>query len=977
MKKIYGILSIVAVYMVFALVSCQQAAQSSNDPLNAVIHTMDNGMKLYLSVNKDVPRVQTMIATRAGSKYDPANATGLAHYLEHMLFKGTSKIASLDWEKEEPLLQKISDLYEKHRNTKDDAERKKIYQEIDKISQEAAQYVSFNEYDDMMTSMGAKGTNAFTSQERTVYINDIPTNEIEKWMKLESERFRMCVLRLFHTELEAVYEEFNISQDRDLQKGNRALSAGLFPTHPYGTQTTIGTGEHLKNPSHVEILDYFNKYYVPNNMAIIIAGDFDPEQVIKWAEENFGDYERKDVPEFTYTEQAELTEPVVKEVIGKEQAYVDMAWKVGGVKTDDPLLLELVKGVLYNGQAGLIDLNINQAQAAKNADAWSWDYIDYSTFGLYAVPTQGQTLEELKDLLLAELDKVKKGEFEEWLIPAVIKNKKLQALRGIESNQGRAFVMLDAFIKEVAWEDIVNRYDKLSKYTKEDIVKFANENFNDNNYVIVYKRKGEDKDVFKVEKPTITPLTVNRENKSGFFGEFSKLESQSIEPTFADYDKEINTQKLSSGVELDYVKNKVNPTFSMNYILDIGKSHDKILPLAVQYLEFLGTDKYTAEELKEEFFKLGLSFSVFTGDKESYVTLSGLDESFEEGVKLFEHILANAKPDEEALKKMVEKTIKSREDNKSDKFTILRRGMFNYAKHGQLSPFTDILTATELRRLKGQELVDLIKNMCSYEHRIFYYGQKSPSDVASILNEYHTVPAELKPTPEEKIYEELAQENNRVYFLDFPIVQAEVLMMSKGTENYNKEEQIMAELYNNYFGFGLSSIVFQEIREAKALAYSTYAYYGTPARKDQAHYLQAYVGTQADKLKDAVTALEEIVRDMPISDDKINNARNSLLKKIESEPITKSRVYWSSRTANRRGLDYDVRKDIYAKMKTVTPEELAAFQQKNVKDRKFDYLVLGDKKRLDMKYLKTIGEVKELKIEDVFGDNINVEDVAN
>jgi len=264
------------------------------DPLNALIYELDNGLKLYLSVYKDAPRIQTMVAVRAGSKNDPASATGLAHYLEHMLFKGTSKIGSLNWEEEKVMLEQISDLYEQHREETDPAKRKAIYAEIDAVSNKAAALVSTNEYDRMITSLGAKGTNAFTSLERTVYINDIPSNELEKWFYLESERFRECVLRLFHTELEAVYEEFNIGQDNDNRKLFFGILEELFPNHTYGTQTTIGKGEHLKNPSHVLIQDYFQKYYIPNNMAIILSGDFDPDKVVEMAEKYFGDYEKKE-----------------------------------------------------------------------------------------------------------------------------------------------------------------------------------------------------------------------------------------------------------------------------------------------------------------------------------------------------------------------------------------------------------------------------------------------------------------------------------------------------------------------------------------------------------------------------------------------------------------------------------------------------------------------------------------------------------
>ena len=270
-----------------------------NDPLKARVYTLDNGLKVYLTSYKDAPRVQTNIAVRAGSKNDPENATGLAHYLEHMLFKGTDIYGTLDYEKEKPLLDQIELLYEEYRSIdmSDDTNRNRVWNKIDSVSGLAAKYAIANEYDKMVTSLGAKGTNAYTSNEKTVYINDIPSNQIEKWLKLEAERFRMPVFRLFHTELEAVYEEKNISLGNDGRKMFQALMDGLFPTHQYGQQTTIGTIEHLKNPSLTEIRKYFNKYYVPNNMAICLSGDFDYDETIKLVDKYWGSFERMEDPD--------------------------------------------------------------------------------------------------------------------------------------------------------------------------------------------------------------------------------------------------------------------------------------------------------------------------------------------------------------------------------------------------------------------------------------------------------------------------------------------------------------------------------------------------------------------------------------------------------------------------------------------------------------------------------------------------------
>jgi len=279
----------------------------TNDPTGLRLYTLDNGLKVYMSKNSDEPKIQTYIAVRAGSTYDPKESTGLAHYLEHMVFKGTDKVGTLNWETEKKYLDTIANLYEEHRAEKDPEKKLAIYKNIDRVSLEASNHSVANEYDKMISSLGATGTNAYTSFEQTVYTNKIPANELDKWLSVESERFGKLVLRLFHTELEAVFEEYNRSQDNDIRKLYFSMLDGLFPNHPYGQQTTIGTAEHLKNPSMVDIHNYFNKYYVPNNMAVVLVGDFEFDETIKKVDQSFGKMERKDLEHPTLPKENPIT----------------------------------------------------------------------------------------------------------------------------------------------------------------------------------------------------------------------------------------------------------------------------------------------------------------------------------------------------------------------------------------------------------------------------------------------------------------------------------------------------------------------------------------------------------------------------------------------------------------------------------------------------------------------------------------------
>ena len=937
----------------------------SGDPLKARIYTLDNGLKVYMTVYKDAPRIQTYIAVKAGSKNDPADATGLAHYLEHMLFKGTDKYGSLDFSKEEPLINKIEDLYEVYRKTTDENKRKEIYQQIDSISGVASGYAIAQEYDKMISAIGAKGTNAYTSVEQTVYVNDIPANQVEKWVAIEAERYRKPVLRLFHTELEAVYEEKNRGLDNDGRKLWEMMFAELFKKHSYGTQTTIGTIEHLKNPSLKEIHKYFNTYYVPNNMAICLSGDFDPDAVIKMIDAKFGSMPRKEVPKFIPPVESPINEPVVKEVIGPDAETVAFGFRFAGVGTKEADMVTLIDKILYNSKAGLIDLNLNQSQKVLDASSFNYGMKDYSIHIFSGDAKQGQSLEEVKNLLLSQIELVKKGEFPDWLLPAIINDLKVQQIKNLENNNSRANEFVSSFVLDIPWKEQISEIERLSKITKQEIIDFAKKNYH-GNYVVVYKRTGEDKNIQKVIKPQITPVKVNRESESSFVKEIHKSTVEDIEPAFLNYKEDIKSLALKNSIPVSYLKNEENETFNLYYILEMGTNHNKKIDLAIQYLPYLGTSKYSPAQIQEEFYKIGCSFSVFNSEDQVYVSLKGLNEHFDKSVELFEHLLANAQPNEEALSNLVADVLKKRADAKLSKQSILWNAMYNYGIYGAKSPFTNILSETELKALKPTELIPLIKEITSYEHKILYYGPAVKETLTASLNTLHKTPVVLKPVPAEAQFTQLENTGNLIYVVDYDMKQAEIIMLSKSTP-YNKENAPAISLFNEYFGSGMSSVVFQEMRESKALAYSVFASYQTPQKKEKSHYLMAYIGAQADKLPEAMAGMFELFNNMPKSESKLETGKNAALQKIRTERITKSNILFNYERAKKLGLDYDIRKDVYNTVPSLKIGDIESFQQKHLKSKNFTILVLGNQKNLDLKTLEKYGTVKFLKLEEVFG----------
>ena len=413
MKRILTAAAIVL--MVLAAASCKRYETVKGDALQTKIYTLDNGMKIFMSVNKEQPRIQTYMAVKVGSKNDPSETTGLAHYFEHLMFKGTEHFGTVDYEAEKPMLDEIEQLFETYRQTTDETERQAIYHKIDSVSYEASKLAIPNEYDKLMAIIGADGTNAWTSADETVYTEDIPSNQIDNWARIQADRFRHGVIRGFHTELETIYEEKNMSLTQDSRKMWEAIDQALFPHHPYGQQTTLGSQEHLKNPSITNVKKYHDVYYVPNNIAVCVSGDFDPDEMVAAIEKYFGDWEpNPDIPTLQFEQEAPITEPIEREVFGLEAENLALAWHLpapADLKT--AAVAEIAGSVLYNGQAGLMDLDVNQLQKALYVYGGYEAQADYSYFLAMGAPKQGQTLEQVRDLVLEEVAKLRSGDFDE------------------------------------------------------------------------------------------------------------------------------------------------------------------------------------------------------------------------------------------------------------------------------------------------------------------------------------------------------------------------------------------------------------------------------------------------------------------------------------------------------------------------------------------------------------------------------------
>lgn len=939
---------------------------AKNDPMATRIYTLDNGLTIYLSVNKEKPRIQTYIAVRTGSRNDPAETTGLAHYLEHLMFKGTKLFGTSDLEKEAPLLDEIESMYEHYRTLTDAEERRIQYHKIDSVSQLAAQYNIPNEYDKLMSSIGSEGSNAYTSNDVTCYVEDIPSNEVEKWAKIQADRFQNMVIRGFHTELEAVYEEYNIGLSSDAGKAWNAMNKLLFPTHPYGTQTTIGTQEHLKNPSIVNIKNYFNRYYVPNNVAICMSGDFDCDKVVDIIDRYFGSWKANSNLSYpTYAPVRSLTSPADSTVVGQEAEFVMMGWKFDGAATYQCDTLDVISEMLANGKAGLFDLNLNQAMKCLGAGAGVSSLNEYSMFLMQGMPKEGQSLDDVKTLMLDEMDKLKRGDFDADLLPSVINNMKLAYYNSMESNDRRADMFVDAFINGKQWEDVVGRIDRISGMTKDQIVTFANRYFKDN-YAIVYKRLGEDTTQKKIEKPAITAIPSNRDKQSAFVNEIINTEVEPIQPRFVDFNKDLTKAKTKRGLPILYVQNVENGRFSLAFHYEFGEESNKWLPYANDYLDYLGTATKTAEQLKREFYKLACGYNISVSPNTLNINMYGLNENLTQALTLMEDLFANAKVDIDAYNMYVDLELKGRKDSKLDQRNNFQ-ALTNYGIYGEYNAQRNVPSEQELKNENPQELINMIKDLRNYSHTILYYGPYSVKELTTVMDKYHKTAKKFAPNPTGKEYVERQTSNNEVLIAPYDAKNIYMTQYHNDGKTWSAEQQPLIELFNEYFGGGMNTVVFQELREARGLAYSAWARYYTPWRKGHSEYSRANVISQNDKMMDCIRTFNEIIDTIPQSQAAFDLAKQALTKRLAAARTTKFSIFSAYLSAQQMGLDYDINEKVYNALPGITMNDMVRFEQETMAKKPYRYIILGNEKELDIESLEKIAPIKRVTTDEIFG----------
>ena len=494
---------------------------------------------------------------------------------------------------------------------------------------------------------------------------------------------------------------------------------------------------------------------------------------------------------------------------------------------------------------------------------------------------------------------------------------------------------------------------------------WANKYLSENSYVAVYKHIGQDPDIHKIEAPAITPIATNRDKQSDFLVEMQNTEVKPIEPVFVDFSKDMSVFKGRSDLEVLYKKNEKNDIAQLNFLFDEGLLKDPALEIALSYVSYLGTETRSAEEIAMEMYKLACSFSFTAADEQTLISVSGLSENVGKALEIAEDLIANAVADEDILAALKADLLQAREISKFNQSSC-SSALNRYVIYGPENVKARTLTNQQIVDLTSEELLAKVTNLLTKQHKVLYYGPATSAEVKSLIAESHDVAADLEPL--ERIRsQKVRTDSPKVFVAPYDARQFNYIQYTDRGDKFSLEDAPAIALYNEYFGGGMNTIVFQEIREARALAYSAGAYLASPSHKDDDYYFYARIGSQNDKLRAAVEAFDEIINDMPQSESSLEIAKTALDGVLRTSRTNGAAVLNSYLSAQELGLDEPIDKLVFEKLPGLTMDDVVAIQQKYVKDRTYIYGILGDPADLDMNYLRTLGPVQQVTLDEIFG----------
>lgn len=926
----------------------------------ALVHekVLENGFTVIVFENHEQPQAYGAVVVKAGAKHDPADATGMAHYLEHMLFKGTTTMGTIDYEKEKIWLDSITFYYEKLGQTKDEKNREQIQLKINELSIKAGEFAIPNEVDRMLAEIGSLGVNAYTTFESTVYHNTFPSNQLEKWMDIYSHRFQEPVFRLFQAELETVYEEKNRKMD-DL--GSSIFEYYLkhfFKSHPYGQQTIIGETEHLKNPPLKKMYDYFNTYYVANNMALIVSGDVTPNEVFALAEKKFASLKAKPIPTFkTFDEKPFNGREVLKIRKTPVKAGV-IGYRIPPNKHPDITALNIVANLLSNSAAsGSVDQLINDNKIMMGGLQYM-PYNDGGTAFLYFVPKiLVQSMGKAERLMMKCIEDVKKGNFTDEEFEAVKSNMTKQIILSTENNTVAANNMINDFVKQVEAGNFLSEIEKIKSLTKQDVIAVANTYFGENS-LAMYSRMGFPKKD-KLKKPPFKPVIPKNEVKSSYYQKWKNLDEKKPVSRFVDFKKDIDSIALGQNCYILKNKNPFNNIVSMSMIFGVGKHDIPILEYADKYITICGTTKTPINDFNAKLYTIGCSFTADVNYNQVVLRLNFPEEHLKSVMSIMAELLHHPSEDKAILKKI-------KREIRTDKLLNKRSteywsdALTAYALYGKNSPFLTQLSFKDFKKYGIKELSKAVRNLSKASLKIYYTGNLDNQQLTKIIDSAGFVGIREQPSP---IYTvpKIESEKNIVYLLNSRKARQSQIECLKVGNAYTLAQTASINGFNKYFGGDMSSLMFQEIREFRSLAYSTSASYSIPGLTGIKCTFSAYAGTQNDKTNECVDVLYQLVNNMPFYEQRFNGVKSSLLQNAQaSRPGFRSLIS-TVESWKRKGYSIDPSQYNLEKYQSLTFNDITSFYQQNIQPKPTAICITGKLRSFNTKKLNQYGKVIKIK----------------
>lgn len=940
--------------------------------------TLPNGMSVVLCEDHEQPKIMGAVCVHAGAKNDPEDNTGMAHYLEHLMFKGTDQIGTTDWEKESPILKNISDLYDDLHVTTDEKKRDHILKQINNLSNEACKYAIPNEVDVILSKMGGEDVNAFTSNDVTVYLNSFPSNQLEKWLQVYAERFRHPVFRLFQSELEAVYEEYNMYQDQPMSVFLEDALAAAYGKHPYG-RPVIGYSQHLKNPQISAMQGFFDKYYRPSNMTLILVGDFKSEATVKVIEKYFdvlsnendissSKFSATNMKTKMHTDLGLPLEPFKgHQIITVKETPVNMGligFQTIGAQEKESFLLDLLGNLLCNEEeTGLLDKLVKENKILT-AQAFPYSMKEHGLFAFFYVPKiLGQTHEDAEQLIFKVIEDIKNGKFSDDLFNATKTNFLKDHILSTENYNDLFYSILEMVSNNQDPNLYFKREETISKLTKEDLMKMAQRFFGKD--CLLFRSEIGQKQAGKLQKPDWKPIIAqNTGASSDFANNIVKTSVSPIKAQNVDFESSVKEIPLN-GMTMYCSKNPRNDYFDLEIVHHYGTITNPLLSVAADYFNKQGSKDNSFEKIQMQLQRMGASFYVSANEENFFIHISGFDKNLPEILSICQEKLFSPSNDESALKTIIDHQESSMKITKNDA-SAWGRALYYYALYGQNSPFLTRPTLKTLKGIQGKTLLSIIEQAQNTDGYITYVGNNDPNELANLLKKALKID-EKQLTGKTPVLTLQAYKQPTVFVAsNSQFLQSNIYFYIMGNTLKDEFQRTNCLMYNEYMGGSMAGIIFQEIRELRSLGYSAYAAYNYDRLNRRPGYLMGYLGTQADKTIEGCEAMSDLLVKFPDKSDKFELAKTSAISKMEADYISFRQL--PARVQKWREQDYksDPREKQLSILKEMSYEDLIKFYKESIGKQPLVITIAGDKKRINLKSLSKDYKVIELKYKDIF-----------